>query len=521
MGFTSWEVYNDPNLSIVNYKVQIDSRTRNSDGSYSFSTIDYWEQTEPFFKIEEILKKDRNLFIRISGLNSSGDIVTESEHLKVYDIGFRDNEPTNGGGYVTTTATWKCNGTDYAYEINKNDHNTNGGYSLTLSSTGLHDKVTGFTTPFYWYYDETARIVPPNFPGNGTYYGIPQKLHNNAGQNGPVYLTNSAHKYYNQTGGSIPGPTIGAIPKMKEEFEGNERSTNKNGSTWLPNNGVIHPGTPMNNVINRFNIYTNAINRDVLTCAPACTPSGGGWINSGQKWHDWLIKLKKWVVNNDPIIFKIKGLTDGQNITWQPNITNSENIDYSLFETIAIGDPSYNPNYDLLTHDHFLVSDYDKFIIRRYDEQADDIILDPTSIYLPNGTIQDPTLDLDENGLYQFFIFIDSLASPIILTAQANIENTNSLLTKADSIKIVGYPVPLFDDIINFSLKSVTNEVVYYELKNSTGIVLSTSQVNVSANIEEIVTINISENSNNFPELLFCTFSFTDGSNEIVKILRY
>lgn len=400
-GYVAWKNPVDK-IQINTWQIKILRRTITG----KYDTLIQFEQKKNFFRLDAKFRNDRSIYVKVTGLNAASVPVSVGNLLQVAPNGdFDPLCPPPGCGAIT--AKWTCNGTDYAWTIEKiEEYGNSGAYRLSLSSGGAWwDNSLGIGVPYYAY-------AYPNSP-------LGKLADNNITYEDGVTVDDQ----YRDISGALltsdnsPTGKVLRIQKDAEEFDGPEWNT-----PILTADAGFNNSTSLNMVISRFNTYAHPCNpcnytRPYLSCTPAVGQSSGGGYTSGPWWDDIPDSLLNVLVDCG------NGFFDWDNGINNPceRITQGggNGVLDNIFYSLANIDKKYNSKIGSTIYS---VDNFRKFNIRRIDKDIVSIVIDPKKVFLTDGRIKYPKINLQE-GLYSFEISFSGKTSHLPIAFEIRNQN--------------------------------------------------------------------------------------------------
>ncbi len=231
------------------------------------------EAGKNYWKIPKQYRSKKELItLKISGLNQSGDPSLQTNSAFLYD---GDKHPMlcPGCEIPVIHCSWECVGPNYAYKIAARKALSGNKYYLSLEDYFIHDPVTGYNTPFYYYVTSAAYsslgspITKNGFPVIGAF---------NASQH--------PQKYCSVSGNPIKSGFVYGIPKDLGPWEGHFLLTD-----WIHKlppcvDGVNIAIMDFNNPANGANFTAGPVTLPNLLCGTTLcnhlpTPGGGNGVS--------------------------------------------------------------------------------------------------------------------------------------------------------------------------------------------------------------------------------------------------
>lgn len=465
------------------FEIKIFERFYNSEG-YSDELIEHYELAgKNYKKIPREYINNGAYLLQAIAHTSDGEVVSPKYELDMF-LPFEN--PGNVGSNEYCAATFKCNGPDYAWEIDQ-FYDDNGGTSYFSLSSAVkqptQDNPNAQVIPYYRYFSDTEfqsfrdAIVIPDYKGTGVkaptpYYGASEKeIYSPYMSPNVIRLTNSPNKnYYNVNGNLITSSTVWGVRKSLGKWAKGYANHTTDYYTLSPLTSSDRP-VAMNKIDQNDNNNGDLI--PDMECSanpndPNC-PSDWDWVDHEEDFE-----------RNDTIIWPWDILKDADDLIHE--VPGGENFyqNYVSFSITSVSD---------------LSGTMCSFDVSSWVESGDttqNFGLSP-GLYCVN-------LQTKEEGYV-----------PIIMNVKGDEDNQNTN-TLASKLTTTIYPNPIQEDYFYINLKSSYSEelVTIYRLYDFDGNLIYESEIELTA--YENVDIEVEPEVGIPQGVLVNTFTFSDGS---------
>ncbi|MEM1322913.1 MAG: hypothetical protein AAGG75_21795 [Bacteroidota bacterium] len=498
--YLAWEASEDA----VSWQIEIMKKEDPSSDLSNYLTVLQFEQTKNYYKVDELFIEDPDIIIRVT----SKDARERTLETGDWNLGLC---PPPGCVSWTDVCTWKCNGPDYAFEINliENSNGPQQQQKLQLDYTEQSfNPSTGVSTPYYQFIkpSDWANFVQnpgPCYP----YISDPDWVNNNRVTFNNVSLSQG---FYDISGTPLAG-TVYGVPKGLCNF-GPPRTT----PVLVFSSGC---GSTMDLIIDVFEAQSTlpSYSGPDLECFPTSTPNIVPTLpdTSG--------------VVGDPVTpdsFHVS-------FTWHwcpawcptaeccaPVIEPGQPFD-DIFDLFTTHDPSY-PNY-IAPEPPFQVFDveeFSEFHIYRLDKAEDPVTINADDVYLVDGTISYPDLSHLENGLYKIVTFFDNgHHMPRFFEYSNDVNPPTVPIPMSEQLEVSIYPVPILTNEFSMDFTAHADMQFTYRLTTSSGAVLYANNFSLVKDQTITVPIAIQEQLEPFT-LLINSFYFDDNSSKVLQTIK-
>ena len=485
-GYIAWN--NQSNQEVDAWKISVFRRSIDSRGNPITTTVFETVETDNYYRLDPSFLNDGELYYQVSGLNASGQVIIIGD----------DDRLCPGCGNFNLTCKYKCNGTDYAWELNVYEETGSNARYLGLSSTeDYFNNNTMTAVPFYRYMGMTEytawEIANPDWQN----YDI---IHISDLSDGP---------YLDMQGNVITSLPIKGVEKKLEQFNAAPFTSATLQQSAYPCNDT------RSQMIFMFNLYSdNSLNlRPLLSCQPTPgLPTGNGVSHEYDSIPDDYDTLYIHVLGGVPGFVG----EDGK-LWWEgPQSPGGGGPTIPLFTGFAQDDKEYfdddNDGVD------FPVTNYSKFQIYRIDDEMTPITLRASDIFRGRGVIEEPNLTL-EDGLYRIDVIMrDGRRRPIY--SELRNQGGNNSQTQADLATVVVYPVPVVGNTYSADLTTTVSGQVTYKVEDLNGNQLFATSVPVDKYVTRTVPVTLNLQGPVPYGMLVNKFIMPDGSIKYVSVIQ-
>ena len=471
-GFIAW--LPPKGKSTENWDVEVLERGVDARGTTTWTTLESFSTEKTFFHLEKNYLDQQGTYLKVSAPGMAAELI------EVGDIRYQTN-----GATFDHKKVWKCNGPNYAWELNLYEKQSNSMVYLNMNSTEqTYDEVNDIAVPFMQYFA----------------YSV---FANNVPLQAEAINTNTTNlSYFDAQGNPLSG-VIWAIPKGLGQYADFPKTTP------LMIQGAIDATYSRTAAIFVFN--NNAVfpfgNHPLLECIPTPSTGAGGWINPTP------------LVINTSLLNKIKITLWGYDfVGWDDGIKDPGGND--LLGLPVSTDPFYTPDADP-SEEGISAGDYTHFAIMRLDGKMDPLFLDPAEIYKSDGSIQYPTLDL-QTGLYKMVMYLkDGRHIPFMFSYEkggaAHKQMTQVDLFEETNMSI--YPVPVTGNEYSVRIKPASDQEGTLKVMDLNGSVYFEEALSLKANTS--TTRRVSFMRSNYPPygILVNHLILEDGYTKVIKVV--
>lgn len=483
-GFISWN--NQTSLEVDAWQISVYRRTFDPQGNGTTTTIFQTVESKKFYQLDQSFLDDADLYYQVNGLNAAGQIIV------IGDV----DRLCPGCGDFDLMCKYKCNGTDYAWELNVYEETGSNARYLGLSSTEeYYNANLSVGVPYYRYMDMNEYNAWEQANPDWQNYEI---IHISNLVDGP---------YLNMQGNVITNLPIKGVGKRLEQYNAAPFTSSTLQQSAYPCNNT------RTNTINMFNWYSdNTLNlRPLLDCQPTPgLPTGDGVSHEYDSIPDDLDTLYIHVLGPSGIFGE-----DGK-LWWDGSVNPGSGNSIPLFTGFAQDDTEYfdddNDGVD------FPVSKFREFQLYRIDGDMTPITISASDVFLGRGATDEPKLTL-EDGLYRLDVIMrDGRRLPIY--SELTNMGSNTSQTQADLATVVVYPVPVVGNTYSADITTTVSGQVTYKVEDLNGNQLFATSVPMDKYVTRTVPVTLNLQGPVPYGMLVNKFIMPDGSVKYVSVIQ-